>query len=124
MEKNNLVVEYFVIEIRKDLTCTINYMYKQGSPTKKVFSCNEEAEAWIEDNYPDNWIDHKINGDIGSLMLFEFWVKCVDGGGFTDDDGYGDILDEKYNIIKRRYYPSNYEGEKPKNAKYILWYNR
>jgi hypothetical protein len=48
----------------------------------------------------------------------------VKSGSFIDYDGYGDLLDKDYNFLNKTYYPSKYKGRTPKNAKYILWYNK
>jgi hypothetical protein len=118
-----------------------NYIRMPKSPT---FSTIEEAEEYIRENFipqremDQPWIDHKLDKwASGHLMSLESWKENCDFGGFIDYDGYGNAVDENYNIIEmsdsldfegNNIRPSDYtdRGGKniPANTKYILWYNR
>jgi hypothetical protein len=125
--------------VPKKQTKSFAYTRVANSPS---FSSIEETETWIRENHRPKdqfdrpWIDHKIGSFSGNLIPLEEWKQCCDDGGFIDYDGYGDPVDENYQIIKMidengfggSIYPSDYTERAgnniPPNTKYILWYNR
>lgn len=106
-----------------------DYKYRRALKSPS-FPTPEEAEEWIREvDTTDPWIDHKIQGYFGHLMLLKEWEEDCDHGVFIDYDGYGDLVDSHYNIITefQSVCPSDYTDRKiqyPPEAKYILWYNR
>jgi len=119
-----------------------DYKYRRV-PNSPSFKSIEDAEKWINENYESKYsfdrpcINHKIDGYSGHLIPLGEWKECCDGGGFIDYDGYGNAVDENYNIIEisdsldyegNHIFPSDYTnlgGAKiPLETKYILWYNR
>lgn len=126
--------------ITKHQNSAYKYVRVSKSP---AFSTIELAEQWIKDNHKPAynfdrpWVDHKIDGHSGHLIPLQEWKECCDDGGFIDYDGYGNAVDENYNIIQiadtldyegNHIWPSDYtqlDGAKiPVDTKYILWYNR
>ncbi len=119
------MTEFFTIVLNKNKdSWFIKFSNKKGQPTKEIFKELKDAEKWIENNYPYNWIDHQIGDSEGHLMLFEDWASDVKCGGFIDYDGWGNVLDKEFNTLKDMYSPSNYKGRRPRNARYVLWFNR
>lgn len=114
---------FFVI-VKNDDTWRIKFEREEGIPTEEVFSSYESASEWIKSHYSRSWIDCEIDGHQGHFLDFDAWVEDVKNGSFIDYDGYGDLLDKDYNFLNKTYYPSKYKGKTPKNAKYILWYNK
>lgn len=70
-----------------------------------------------------NIISKKGYGDC--FMISDF-IEIVKNGGFTNYDGFGYFIDKKGNkindIVDVNYYWL--EDNIPKNAKYILWFNK
>lgn len=102
------------------------YRYNRVSDSP-VHATIEDAKAWIRDNHAPEitpWIDHKINGHIGHLMTLEDWKEQCEYGMFIDDDGYGDLVTEDFEIVGRQVSPSQSQRDYSDVAKYILWYNR
>ena len=114
----------FFVAIKKNNCWEIKFEGKREKPTDETFSSYESAVEWINKNYSENWIDCEIDRYQGHLMTFEEWAEDVKSGSFIDYDGYGDLLDKDYSFLNKTYYPSKYKGRTPKNAKYILWYNK
>lgn len=102
--------------------------------TKETFPTVEAAEQWIRENVQDPawkgspWINHILHDSHGHLMTIEDWKECCDGGGFIDYDGNGELIDENYDFIENGFVkPSHHthlKKEFPKEAKYVMWYNR
>lgn len=95
--------------------------------TNDMFATIKDAEDWIKEKYDNPWIDHIIEGSNGHLMDIEAWKESCDGGGFYDDDGFGDLVDSEYTMLNFMINPSDYTSKEvaiPDEAKYILWYNK
>jgi hypothetical protein len=122
--------------VPKKQTKNYKYIRVANSPAFKTI---EETESWVRENDTDRigpWIDHVIEGSSGHLMALDDWKEDCDDGGFIDDDGHGNAVDENYKIIELGgndfwdsvVSPSDWtvHGGKgiPENTKYILWYNR
>jgi hypothetical protein len=113
------------------MTTFVDIFYKDGYWTVKdyntSFSSIEDATDWCYDNIPDCVVNHKIKDKIGDIISLENWKQDCDLNCFIDYDGYGDLVDENFNLIGITRRPSDYTDKRkdfPENAKYILWYNR
>lgn len=64
--------------------------------------------------------------DYGDHMTWETFVECVECGGFTDDDGSGDLATETQ-IGNQGISPSDIRRPdfvRPKWATHVVWYNK
>jgi hypothetical protein len=113
----------FLVLVLKEDGWHVKYDCKKETPTKNIFPTLNEAQNWVNEHFPENCMNCEINGYQGFLLPFDEWVRDVHNGGFIDYDGYGDVLDKDFKIIRAFYYPSDYDI-KPEGAEYVLWYNK
>lgn len=119
---------YLTSKLLKDGRWQLVRAFSRTGVTKKRFASHETAIGWAHENFNNRsiWMDHEIDGNRGHLMTIERWKEDIDWGCFTDDDGYGDLLNEKYEFLQRASIsPSRADTlDSIPEAKYILWYNR
>lgn len=105
----------------EDLEYTIhNFLYdknfKEMSYSESLEICENIAEAV-------NIIQKRKYGD---CFLISDFIKCVKSGSFTNYDGFGIFIDKEGNEIHTILNVDYYwvKNNQPKNAKYVLWFNK
>lgn len=116
----------FVNIILKEGVWRVRAMGRKKFLTEKVFLHPFHAEFWVRKSYPGSWVSYEINKDSGDLLTLEQWLESVRCGGFIGDDGWGDLLDKDFNVVKRGFSPEDVGREEIDEnvVEWVLWYNR